>query len=121
MDRFAIIIPYFGKFNNYFQLWLASCGKNPNYDWLLFTDNRKPDILPENVHYIFTSFDDLKRKFESKFRYKICLDKPYKLCDYKPYYGYLFEDPLWNGAQQCHQAGRVRPLWRHKRLPQQCQ
>lgn len=92
--KIFVIIPYFGKFNNYFQLWLASCGKNPNYDWLLFTDNRKPDILPENVHYIFTSFDDLKRKFESKFRYKICLDKPYKLCDYKPYYGYLFEEYL---------------------------
>ena len=28
----ALIVPYFGKFNNYFPLWLKSCEYNNDYD-----------------------------------------------------------------------------------------
>ncbi|WP_333562533.1 DUF6625 family protein, partial [Lactobacillus amylovorus] len=40
MKKGAFIIPYFGHFNNYFQLFLNSCKYNSNYDWIIFTDDR---------------------------------------------------------------------------------
>lgn len=39
-------------------------------------------------------FDVLKTKIQDKFNFKICLDDPYKLCDFKPAYGYIFEEYL---------------------------
>lgn len=31
----VLILPYFGKFNNYFPLFLRSCAANPSYDFLI--------------------------------------------------------------------------------------
>ena len=35
MKKGVLILPYFGKFNNYFPLFLKSCGYNPSYDFLI--------------------------------------------------------------------------------------
>lgn len=94
MKKVCFIIPYFGKFPNYFQLFLNSCRYNSNYNWLLITDNNANYDYPKNVKKIIISFTSLKKKIQSKFDFKICLSAPYKLCDYKPAYGYLFEEYL---------------------------
>lgn len=40
-NRVAFIIPYFGKFNNYFPLFLKSCEANADLcDWLIYTDDK---------------------------------------------------------------------------------
>lgn len=94
MKKVCFILPYFGKFPNYFQLFLNSCKYNSNYNWLIITDNNDKYDYPENVKKILTSFGELKRTVQSKFDFTICLSAPYKLCDYKPAYGYLFEKYL---------------------------
>ena len=94
MGKAAFIIPYFGKFNNYFQLFLNSCRTNKDYDWLIFTDDKTSYDYPENVIVHYTSFEEIKQLFQSKFDFKISLEYPYKLCDYKPTYGYVFESYL---------------------------
>lgn len=33
MQKIIIILPYFGKFSNYFNLFLKSCEKNHTIDW----------------------------------------------------------------------------------------
>ena len=40
------------------------------------------------------TFNQLKVLVQSKFDFPISLDSPYKLCDYKPAYGYIFESYL---------------------------
>lgn len=87
-----IILPYFGEFNNYFPLWLNSVKENKTTDFLIVTDNEWKWDLPSNVIIINWSFDRLKSEFTNKFNKKLKLDKPYKLCDFKPYYGFLFSD-----------------------------
>lgn len=87
-----VILPYFGKFNEYFQLWLNSCSKNRNIDWLLITDIENTYNVPSNVKILKKSFLDVKEIFQNKFRFKIILDTPYKLCDFKQFYGFLFEE-----------------------------
>lgn len=93
MNKVIFVIPYFGKFNNYFQLFLNSCKNNDEYNWLLITDDKTKYDFPENVTVIYDEFENLKSKIQAKFKeIKISLDSPYKLCDFKPTYGYIFEE-----------------------------
>lgn len=93
MKKIVFIIPYFGKFKNYFQLFLNSCEKNKEYcDWIIITDNNSHFIYPENVYLIHSTFEEVQNKIKEKFNFKISLEYPYKLCDYRPAYGYIFSD-----------------------------
>lgn len=96
MKKIAFILPYFGKFNNYFQLFLNSCKFNSTIDWLIFTDDKTVFRYPKNVHVYYMNFSDLQKKISKKFLFKISIDNPYKLCDYKPAYGYIFSEYLEN-------------------------
>lgn len=90
MKKIVFVIPYFGHFNNYFDIWLNSCKNNPTIDWIIFTDCMDAHPYPSNVKVINTTFEELRDGFQSHFDFKISLDKPYKLCEYKPAYGDLF-------------------------------
>lgn len=94
MKKCALILPYFGTFKDSFQLFLASCKRNLSIDWFVITDSSQTFDYPENVHLIKMSFESLREKFQNKFDWPIVLDRPYKLCDYKPAYGYLFADMI---------------------------
>lgn len=94
MKRIALIIPYFGKFPNYFQLFLNSCRHNPTIDWLLVTDNADPYAYPENVHVIRMTFSELRERFQRCFDFEIALERPYKICDYRPAFGLIFKECL---------------------------
>lgn len=93
-NRVCIIIPYFGRFPNYFDLWLYSCGKNTNLDFLMFSNNEQPANLPANFTYIKETFDEHKARFQKCFDFTISLDSPYKLCDYRAAYGEAFDREL---------------------------
>ncbi|KAB7789544.1 DUF6625 family protein [Bifidobacterium leontopitheci] len=90
----AFILPYYGKFPNYFQLFLNSCGTNPDYDWLVFTDDHTEYEYPANVHVHYETFQDMQERVKRRFNGDAELRTPYKLCDFKPIYGYLFEEYL---------------------------
>ncbi len=94
MKKGVFIIPYIGKFNNYFQLFLNSCKENEDWDWMIFTDDKTKYMYPENVIVHYTDFDSIKKLIQSKFDFKISLDKPHKICDFRPAYGYIFEKYL---------------------------
>lgn len=92
MYRIAIIIPYFGKLPNYFPLFLESCRRNPTVNWLFFTDTQEPYEWPENVQVISMSFSEFRVLVQARYDFPISLDRPYKLCDYRPAYGELLQD-----------------------------
>lgn len=93
--KIAFIIPYFGTFNNYFELFLKSCEYNKEIaDWIIFTDDKTQYNYPSNVIVYYMSFNDMKCIVQSKFEFDISLDKPYKLCDYRSAYGYIFKQEL---------------------------
>lgn len=95
MNKIAFIIPYFGKFNNYFDIFLKSCGENKKVcDWIIFTDDRTLYKYPSNVKVHYLSWNKMQKYFQNKFDFKIALEKPYKLCDFKVTYGYVFESYL---------------------------
>lgn len=100
MKKAVFIIPYFGKFNNYFNLFLNSCKYNPEYVWMIFTDDKTEYSYPENVIVYYMTFEEMHDLIQSKFDFEISLKYPYKLCDYRPAYGYIFDSyiieyPFW--------------------------
>lgn len=98
MKHIAFIIPYFGKFNNYFNLWLESCRNNPTVDWFILTDNSDEYNYPDNVHKISTTLTEIRKRFEDALDLKVALDKPYKICDLRPSFLYVFENMVRNFA-----------------------
>ena len=96
MKKCILILPYFGEFNNYFPFFLQSCGSNYLFDWLIVTDNSFGYDIPKNVHVKKMSFEDFKKLTIEKFGFDTVIPKPYKLCDFKPSYGFLFEDVIYD-------------------------
>lgn len=60
--------------------------------WLFFTDDHASYNWPENTIVHYCTFEEMKNYIQNKFDFNISLDKPYKLCDFKPAYGYIFQD-----------------------------
>ena len=88
----VFILPYFGKYKNYFELFLKTFERNKKFDLLLITDNNDDIDYPSNVHIKRMQFEQFKEVVQKKFDFTINLDLPYKLCDYKPAYGYICEE-----------------------------
>jgi len=94
MNKIAVIIAYFGKFNSLFPVWLKSCEWNMNIDFLIFTDDKREFDYPQNVMVHYMSFNDLKADIQKKYNFNISLNQPYRLCNFKPAYGDIFQDYL---------------------------
>ena len=92
MKKCCFIVLYFGKLPSYIEIFLKSCSYNSDYDWLIITDDRSNYHFPDNVFVKYFTFEEIKEKVQSKFDFEISLEEPYKLCDYKPAYGYIFEE-----------------------------
>lgn len=91
-DKVIFIIPYFGNFNNYFQLFLNSCATNPDFSWLIITDNNDKYDFPRNVLVKRMSFSQLKEIINERLNANVSINDPYKLCDLRPMYGEIFHD-----------------------------
>ncbi len=92
--KYVVFSPYFGKLPNNINLWIKSCSYNNNFKFIVFTDDSVNIKLPSNVIFIKMTFEEFRDKIQSKFDFKISLDAPYKLCDFRPAFGYIFEDYL---------------------------
>lgn len=94
-NKIALIIPYFGKLPNWFDLFLLSCGNNPSIHFILFTDDESSFNYPANFKVVYLKFSELQQLFKSKLNDEaIYIGHPYKLCDYRPCYGLVLSDYL---------------------------
>lgn len=92
MIRVALIIPYFGKWPPNFNIFLKSCMYNDWLDVLFFTDIDVPIEFPENVNFIRFTVQELEALISKRLTFEIEIENAYKLCDYKPSYGFVFQD-----------------------------
>ena len=82
-----------GNYPWYFPYFLHSCRYNPNIDFLIFTSITDTKIeLPPNVKTIPYSLKQFKTETSKKLGFKVTVESGYKLCDFKPAYGYVFSD-----------------------------
>lgn len=85
------IIPYFGQWPEWFELYIESCKNNPQINWLFYTDCGEPKIKSPNVKFVHISFDEYKRFVSERLAINFNPSSPYKLCDLKPALGFIHE------------------------------
>ena len=90
--KIIVLITYFGDFPWYFPYFLHSCHFNATIDFLIFSDIEHEYTLPKNVQIIHKTFADIKALACTKLGMQVNISFPYKLCDFKPAYGLIFED-----------------------------
>jgi len=90
-NKVAVILPYYGKFPTWFDLFIESAGCNRDFDFLIFTDGDLKTNF-ENIKVERTDFDWFRNKLQAVIDIPIVLDTPYKLCDFKPAYGQALRD-----------------------------
>lgn len=91
MKSILIILPYFGPFPNMFPFWLESCKLNKTVDFLIATD-QDIHVTAKNIKFFHTSLKEIKSRIEKLVGFEVWLEKPYKLCDFKPLYYDIFID-----------------------------
>lgn len=92
MKKIAIICPYFGVFPSNIELTLNSMQYNNWIDWYILTDNREYDGLYDNVYCIPFTFKQMQDLVKKEIGTQLLF--PYKICDYKPTFGWLFKEYL---------------------------
>ena len=90
--KIIILICYYGEFPWYFPYFLHSCNFNPTIDFLIFSDIKHTYSLPSNVTIVNKSIEEIKKLASKKLSLAVNIDFPYKLCDFKPAYGLIFEN-----------------------------
>ncbi|URM37591.1 DUF6625 family protein [Flavobacterium anhuiense] len=94
MKKIALINCYIGAFPWFFKFFLKSCEANPTIDFFIFTDNVINYQVPNNVKIIPFTLVDFNTLASEKIGFEIEVEKPYKLCDYKPAFGIIFSSYL---------------------------
>lgn len=93
--RIRIICAYFGKMPSSFLPWLKSVEWNSSIHFILITDQDISTSVP-NLEIVVMKFEELRHLFNRKLGQSVSLEYPYKLCDYKPFYGLVFSDYLFD-------------------------
>ena len=90
----TLIVCYFGEFPKWFDFFLETCKYNSSVKFLIFTDTNEPYPPMHNVTFEKLSLDEFSRLASQKLNLDIRISEAYKVCDYKPAYGVIFEDYL---------------------------
>ncbi len=85
----VILFPYFGCFPPQYMAWRASALSNIDIDFMFFTDQQVEPA--HNIIVYNMQFTDFQKLVQDAFDFKIVLDRPYKLCEYKQAYGYILQ------------------------------
>ncbi len=91
-NKILLLICYYGKFPWYFPYFLHSCMYNLSVDFIIITDNHYKHELPANVSIINMPWGKIKRMIGRRLGLNVQIESPYKLCDFKPAYGFIFPE-----------------------------
>ena len=95
MAKIAIIIPYFGKWPEWMDFYLYTCGRQKMVDFLYFTDCGIPRKRYSNTKFFETDYPSYcKRVSEALGIYFNPEHGAYNLCWCKPFYGIIHEKEL---------------------------
>jgi len=89
----VLLVCYFGKFPWYFDYFVHSCKYNPSVDFYIITDDiAYTNPLPNNVKLIYKTLNEVSLLATKKLGFEINITYGYKLCDFKPAYGFIFPE-----------------------------
>lgn len=102
MFRAVLLIPYFGPFPKWFDLFLLTAARNPDYRFLIYTD-QAPRTEAANIEWRASSLEQVRQQIAATTGLDMSpRASSYKLCDFKPCYGEIFaediDEPFWGHA-----------------------
>lgn len=93
--KVCIMVVYFGTLPSMFPFFLESCGKNPEFNWLMITDAvLEEETIPNNFDILKMTFAHFQEIVKERISRQCEINHPYKICDYKVAFGYLFKEHL---------------------------
>lgn len=92
--KIAIITFCLGSVPHWIDYFLRSCVFNKGIDWILFTDQSLKANQYENIKIINTSLAELNILVSEKTNVQVSIRHPYKLCEFRPAFGLIFNDYL---------------------------
>lgn len=91
--RIGILTCWYGQYPWYLPYFIHSCFYNPSIDFYIITDNiNLISNKPKNVIIIYKTIEELILIASKKLGFKVNIPYSYKLCDFKPAYGFLFPE-----------------------------
>lgn len=88
-----ILLPFFGKFPWFIDIFLHSCSYNSTITFCIITDNvDEIKNIPNNVLIEHKTLPQIDKHSTKKLGFKTVLTTAYKICDFRPSFGYLFPE-----------------------------
>lgn len=88
-----VLTCWYGPYPWYFPYFIHSCSFNPTINFIIITDNKEAlPFNPANVKIINKTLEEIKEAAAEKLGFQINIEHPYKLCDFKPAYGFIFSE-----------------------------
>ena len=120
MKKILFIIPYFGNFRSDISFFLKSVEKNPTIDFIVFT-NQQILHKPKNLRVINCELSYLEQLAKENIWEGCVLTKAYKICDYRPAYGLMFNKYIegydfWGHCDTDMIFGDIRSYYPDERL-----
>lgn len=102
----AVMTCWFGAYPWYFPYFIHSCTYNNTIDFYIITDNECPILnKPENVKIVCKTLDEIRSSASQKLGLTVNIDYPYKLCDFKPAYVFLFPEIITSANKSIAASG----------------
>ena len=92
--KIVVIITYFGKLPKFIDYFLLTCAYNKNIDFVLFADDDRVSefYASDNIKFIYSNTELFNTLAAEKLGVPVAIKDGYKLCDFKPMYGKIYED-----------------------------
>ena len=91
--KIAMLTCWYGPYPWYFCYFINSCSYNPTIDFIIITDNKEAiPNKPENVIILNKTINEIGTVASEKLGFAVNIDFSYKLCDFKPAYGFIFSE-----------------------------
>lgn len=87
MSSIALLIPYFGKFPEWSDLYFETLKRNSTIDFIFYTDCEIEKYAAPNIKYKKISFKNYVNWVNTKLEVNFKPASPYKLCDLRPWFG----------------------------------
>lgn len=92
--KIALLLPYFGKWPEWIDLFFLTLKRNPSIDFIFYTDCDTTVASAPNILFHKITFDEYIAKANKFLDFKFQPANAYKLCDLRPLYGLIHQEDL---------------------------
>ncbi len=91
-SRIAILIPYFGTWPEWIELFFHSASLNSDFHFIVYTNCKTTFELPSNVTIHSIEFENYIAFVQKELDFEVNIQNPYKTCDLRPLFGHIHKN-----------------------------